>query len=152
MIDFTPLAVARRLVGCREVPGAVNNPAIVAMLQLDSSWAHDDEVPWCAAFANWCAWLAGFDRSTSLRARDWLSVGRPVDVPARGDVVVLSRGMRPQPGPEVADAPGHVGFVSDAERHLMISGNLGDRVQISHYDPEHVLGYRRIGPRHEGTT
>src|SRR5690606_39921274 len=52
-------------------------------------------------------------RTNSARARSWLRVGItvPIESATKGwDIVVLKRGQGPQPGPEIINAPGHVGF------------------------------------------
>ena len=144
---------AERFIGMKEVPGSDLNPAILAMLQLDQSWPKDDEVPWCSAFANYIAWLLRLPRSKSLRARSWLHVGVPVavaDARVGFDVVVLKRGGADQPGADVLDAPGHVGFFSGlvASGSLcavaVLGGNQSDSVNVSMYESERVLGVRRL--------
>jgi len=142
----TPYGIAERYIGIREVPGSSVNPMIMKMLNLDQTWPDDDEVPWCSAFINWIHWILRLPRSKSLRARSWLQVGTPVFTPRRGDIVILSRGGGDQPGPEVIDAPGHVGFVSSVTPSVVyvLGGNQSDSVCISAYDARRVLGYRRI--------
>ncbi len=149
---LAPFSIARRFVGMKELAGAAHNPQIVAMLKLDHEPADSDEIPWCSGFANYCAWLAGYQRSKSLRARSWLRVGAPVDNPAdirAGDVVVLMRGGGRQPGPDVIAAPGHVGFVAEAPgasaaRIRVLGGNQGDRVSVKSFPTSRVLGVRRL--------
>lgn len=144
-------AVAQKFLGVEEVAGPVANPAVLAMLKLDNKWPEDDAVPWCSAFVNYIAWLLGLPRTKSLRARSWLLVGTPVDVDAAVpgfDVVILKRGTGPQPGPEVIEAQGHVGFfagVDDAKVYIL-GGNQGDSVSIQGYPKSQVLGVRRLIP------
>ena len=68
------------------------------------------------------------------------------------DVVILSRGDGLQPGPEVLDAPGHVGFFAGFVpapdgRHLVqvLAGNQGNQVSIQNFPAERILGIRRVG-------
>ena len=140
--------IAMKFIGIEEVPGATANPMILAMLKLDGDWPQDDSVPWCAAFVNYIAWLCDLERSTSLRARSWLRVGVKVDLEAAvpGDVVILMRGKGDQPGPEVIEAPGHVGFYMDrTDTHIgLLGGNQSDTVKVSQYPVERLLGVRRI--------
>lgn len=121
---------------------------VLSMLRLDNSWPEEDAVPWCSAFANYVAWLLRLPRSKSLRARSWLLVGQSVEeAPEVGfDVVILKRGGGDQPGPEVIEAQGHVGFYAGREngRVLVLGGNQGDEVNIRAYDPDRVLGIRRL--------
>ena len=145
----TAFTIAQRFVGMKEVSGAASNPMILAMLRLDNSWPTGDEVPWCSAFVNYVAWLLRLPRSKDLRARSWLRVGVPVmlreSAPAY-DVVILKRGTGTQPGPDVLDAPGHVGFYGGVEGGsvLILGGNQGDSVSLEAFNVEDVLGARRL--------
>jgi uncharacterized protein (TIGR02594 family) len=140
--------LAQRFVGIKEVGGQVDNPMILAMLTLDMSWPENDEVPWCSAFANYICWLARLPRSKSLRARSWLTVGRgiPLDDAEPGDIIVLQRGAGQQPGPEVIEAPGHVGFYAGRFGDFIevLGGNQSDTVKVSRYPKSKLLGVRRL--------
>jgi uncharacterized protein (TIGR02594 family) len=144
---ITAFDLAQRFIGVKEAPGAANNPHVLAMLKLDASWVQGDDTPWCSAFANYVAWLLRLPRSKSLAARSWLQVGRPVPLQEAEpgfDVVVLKRGTAH--GPEVLQAPGHVGFFAGVEgdRVLVLGGNQGDAVSIAPYKTADVLGVRRL--------
>lgn len=155
MMEVTAFSIAERFVGLEEVPGAVSNPAILAMLQLDNRWPQDDEIAWCSAFVNYVAWLLRLPRSKSLAARSWLGVGKVVplsnnelfsDGPKVGyDVVVLRRGVN-SPGPEVLQAPGHVGFFAGYSPGVVhiLGGNQGDSVNVSSFSVDRILGVRRL--------
>lgn len=140
--------LAQRYVGTKEVGGSVDNPSIMAMLKLDNNWPQNDEVPWCSAFANHICWLARAPRSKDLRARSWLTVGKGVnlDDAGIGDIVILKRGSGNQPGPEVIDAPGHVGFYAGrfGEFVEVLGGNQSDTVKVSRYPVKRLLGVRRL--------
>lgn len=150
MIVTSAYAVAKTYLGTEEVEGQDSNAAIVAMLREIAPWASGDEVPWCAAFVAHVARLLGLPRSKSLRARSWLAIGRPValtEAEVHGeDVVILKRGRGKQPGPEVIDAPGHVGFFAGhtpGEVHVL-GGNQSDAVTVQRYPSADVLGVRRL--------
>jgi uncharacterized protein (TIGR02594 family) len=145
----TAFRIAQRFVGMKEVNGLTANPMILAMLRLDAKWPEDDEVPWCSAFVNYVAWLLRLPRSKSLRARSWLKVGNAVhldDARPGFDVVILWRGKEPQPGPQVIDAPGHVGFYAGRtdDEVFLLGGNQGDEVRVSPYSTRRILGIRRL--------
>jgi uncharacterized protein (TIGR02594 family) len=148
-IELTAYDLAMRFVGMREVPGTGSNPAVLAMLKLDQTWPEGDEVAWCSGFANYICWLLRLPRSKSLRARSWLGVGASValhEAEAGFDVAILSRGEN-APGPEVLDAPGHVGFFSGWEQNqriLLLGGNQGDSVNVAPFDATRLLGIRRL--------
>ena len=148
-MNITAYDLAQRFSGIKEVGGEVSNPSILAMLRLDAKWPKGDEVPWCSAFANYVAWLLRLPRSKSLRARSWLTVGTPVseeDAKPGFDVVILKRGTGKQPGPEVINAPGHVGFFAGWDRGtvILLGGNQGDSVKLSRYAKGRILGIRRL--------
>lgn len=148
-VELTAYELAQRFIGLEEAEGAASNPQVLAMLRLDSAWPSGDDVPWCSAFANYVAWLLRLPRSKSLAARSWLKVGVPVpleEARAGFDVVVLKRGGGAQPGPEVTNAPGHVGFFAglEGDRVLVLGGNQGDQVSVAPYPAANVLGVRRL--------
>ncbi len=143
--------IAQRYIGTTEVGGSVDNPLIVAMLKLDLDWGDHpvmDEIPWCSAWANWVCWHVRAPRSKSVRARSWLEVGRGInlDDAEPGDVIVLKRGSGPQPGPDVIDAPGHVGFYAGRTGGLIevLGGNQSDTVKVSRYPKSKLLAVRRL--------
>jgi len=148
-IEITAYDLARRFVGMTEVAGKVSNPQILAMLQLDQVWPEQDEVPWCSAFVNYITWLLRLPRSKSLGARSWLQVGIPInleDAELGFDVVILKRGGENQPGPDVINAPGHVGFFAggDKDTVFILGGNQSDSVNISRFFVQNILGIRRL--------
>lgn len=140
--------IAQRFVGIKEVGGGLDNPQIMAMLKLDNGWPEHDEVPWCSAFANHICWLLRLPRSKNLRARSWLQVGRGIalDKAEHGDIIVLKRGRGDQPGPEVLEAPGHVGFYAGrfGEFIEVLGGNQSDTVKVSRYPASRLLGVRKL--------
>lgn len=62
------------------------------------------------------------------------------------DVVIMKRGKGIQPGPQVTDAPGHVGFYAGRDGDLIsvLGGNQSDRVGLASYSVDSVLGIRRL--------
>lgn len=148
-IEISAYEIAQRFVGIKEVSGSTANPQILAMLRLDQKWPGDDSVPWCSGFVNYVAWLLRLPRSKSLRARSWLTVGEVVSLEhaeAGFDLVIFKRGSGHQPGPDVIDAPGHVGFYAgiDGSKILVLGGNQSDSVSISRYPKSRLLGVRRL--------
>jgi uncharacterized protein (TIGR02594 family) len=140
--------LAQRFAGIKEFGGDLDNPQIMAMLKLDKDWPSNDEVPWCSAFTNYICWLARLPRSKDLRARSWLTIGRgiPLEQAEHGDIVVIKRGRGEQPGPEVIDAPGHVGFYAGMFAGFIeiLGGNQSDTVKISRYPVDRLLGVRKL--------
>lgn len=148
-IHTTPFDLATRFIGIKEVPGTAANQQILSMLNLDNKWPKDDSVPWCSAFINYIAWLLSLQRTKSLMARSWLECGMPVEPEKAAigfDIVVLKRGSGNQPGPEVINAPGHVGFFAGYHGVYvnLLSGNTHDTVGFSSYQKQNILGIRRL--------
>lgn len=148
---FTLFDLATRLLGEREIPGALDNGFI--------RWCHGlcggmapDELAWCSSFLNGVAHLRGCPRSRSKLARSWMVVGtrlRDRREAVRGwDVMVLTRGDGPQPGVESVTAPGHVGLFSrwldGGARVELLGGNQGDRVSLAPFNAERILVVQRL--------
>ena len=148
-MEISAFDLAERFIGISEVEGSTHNPQILAMLRLDQAWPEGDEVPWCSAFINYIAWLLRLPRSKNLRARSWLQIGRAIAIQEAApgfDVVVIKRGGGNQPGPEVIEAPGHVGlFAGMSEDFIwMLGGNQSNSVNISPFKMDRLLGVRRL--------
>ena len=148
-IELTAFDLAQRFIGIKEVPGSKDSYQVMAFLTLDNSWPGHDEIAWCSAFINYICWELRLPRSKSLAARSWLGIGRAIDLSeaeAGFDVVVLKRGGEGEPGPEVLDAPGHVGFFAgrEGDNILLLAGNQSNAVNISHFPVAQILGIRRI--------
>ncbi len=129
------LTLARGFIGTREIKGPAHNPVITGWLAKLGAWWRDDETPWCGVFV-----AQVFDQIGMviprhwMRARDWLTWGRPLVSPILGCVVVFKR-----------DGGGHVGFCvgQTPTGYLMIlGGNQGDEVNLRAFSRGRVLGYR----------
>ena len=146
--EVTAYAIAERFIGIKEVAGTVNNPQVMAMLRLDATWPQNDEVAWCSAFVNYCAWLLRLPRSKNLAARSWLTVGRPISleqaVPGF-DVVIQTRSGATR-DPSVLQAPGHVGWFGGLEASWVhiLGGNQHNGVNVSPYKRAENIGVRRL--------
>ncbi len=152
-MDITLLSHGMRYVGISELAGKKNHPLIswwISLCNFDLDAA--DEIPWCSAFVNGMAWDLRLPRSNSLAARSWLAIGQaisPENIVVGFDVVILKRGLDPQPGPEVTSgAPGHVGIFAGmggvATTINVLAGNQGNRVSVQSFPTSRVLGIRRL--------
>lgn len=130
------LEIARAELGVAEVPGAGDNPRIVAYHATTGGGKEPDSVPWCSSFVNFCVEQAGLKGTDSKAARSWMTWGRVTTDFFPGCIVVLERGAAPQ---------GHVGFFVGTEsgRLRLLGGNQGDRVSIASFDPQLVLAIRQ---------
>ncbi len=148
-MNITLYDIALRYMGIKEVVGSVDSPIVMSMLKLDSAWPSHDEVPWCSGAMNWWAWHLRLPRSKDLRARSWLQVGIPIDLSIATpgwDVVIFKRGGPGQPGPDVIDAPGHVGMYGGVQGSKIwtLGGNQDNQVKLSLYPKGRLLGVRRL--------
>lgn len=131
---------ASQFIDTQEMPGDIDNPLIVAMLQsCDRSVTHD-EVPWCSAFVNFICMCMNVPRSKSLAAKSWLKVGIVTTYPVIGrSIVILNRGSN--------SAQGHVGFFagfgSNDEIHIL-GGNQSNRVCVEPFRVTDIVGYRDL--------
>lgn len=146
--------IAQRFLGVEEFDGSEHHPLIQWGFMLCGMGTNTpDEVPWCSAFAQIPAYLLRLPRSKSAAARSWLQVGFPTDIRAAKigfDVVVLKRGQGAQPGPEILNAPGHVGYFAGwedngaATKVRILGGNQSNEVNVTAFPMEQVLGVRRL--------
>ena len=151
------LAVARALIGTREVPGVPNSATIMgwaARLGVGVLGAayNADSVPWCGLFAAWCVKQAGFaPPGIALRAKSWASWGTPLtaDQLAPGAVLVFER-----------EGGGHVGFyvAEDAAYSHVLGGNQSDAVNVMRIGKSRCVARRwpagvpRTGARQSAAT
>jgi uncharacterized protein (TIGR02594 family) len=149
-LEITAFEVAQRYIGLKEITGPKHHPFIQWCFSLCSfSLETPDEVPWCSACAQHPAWELRLPRSKSAAARSWLQVGRsiPLDEAECGfDVVILKRGGENEPGPDVIDAKGHVGWFSAVEGNtvLVLGGNQSNAVSLERFPISRILGVRRL--------
>lgn len=128
----------------RETRGAEATPAILEYFRdVGRREIASDEVPWCAAFAGSVLVRSGLPRDALpppdkvLLARSFLTVGRAIDKPRYGALVVLRRDAA---GPHA----GHVGFVigSTGAKLMVLGGNQANSVSVEMYRSDEVIGYR----------
>lgn len=132
------METAVKELGQREVVGEKDNPRIIEYLQTIFDGQLHDEIPWCAAFANWVLKQSGFKGTGSGLARSFLNYGTVVDSPEYGDLVIFWRESKD-------GTKGHVGFyVSDGIFTVQVlGGNQQNQVNLSNYPVSQILGYRR---------
>lgn len=127
--------------GIKEVSGSKDNPEVLKYFDevgFDGK-ALKDETAWCSAFVNYCCKKAGKEYSGRLNARSWMTVGKQVEIPQRGDIVIFWR--------ESKDSwKGHVGFyVTERKGWIyVLGGNQGNMVKVSAYPKSRLLQYRRV--------
>jgi uncharacterized protein (TIGR02594 family) len=134
------LAVARKYIGQKEIPGPRHNSFILKLWRRIKRPYIEDETPWCAAFVGYCIEACGLHLTStrSEAARSYQDWGVRIDRPIPGCVVVFWRG-------NPRGFSGHVGFVTGVTRegHLIVlGGNQGDEVSEKAFTRDRVLSYR----------
>lgn len=140
---MTWLAIARRYIGVKEIPGPKSDPTILGWVRAlggsIASWVTTDATPWCATFANAVLQQAGLPMSAKsgsadlLRAKSFLAYGTALSEPALGCIVVFDR-----------TGGGHVGFYTGETLKAIrcLAGNQGDAVSEAFLSRDRVLAYR----------
>jgi len=135
---------AMDLYGLEEIPGPENNPVIMQMFRdLGHDWVQGDETGWCACLINWLAWSLRLEHTNSLLARDFLSIGNNIQIPKRGHLAIFWR-------TDPYSQWGHVGlFVrKDSDLIYVLGGNQDNKIKISPYKADRLLGYRELRPEY----
>ena len=148
----SPYDFAQRLRNeIEEMPGDRDHPFIQWCLMSCPGFNDEshDEIPWCSAFMNRLALIYRVSASNSARARSWLRVGTVIALEAAWpgfDIIILKRGGADQPGPEVLNAQGHVGFYAGREKDVVyvLGGNQSNNVTLAPFPGKRILGVRRL--------
>jgi uncharacterized protein (TIGR02594 family) len=130
------MTLAEAELGTKEIPGARHNPRVVDYFHR-AGWKSitDDETAWCAAFVSAILRDAGVLSPMTVRARDFLKYGSPLDRPVYGCIVVTSRGNIPHQG--------HVNFFlglsKDGQHFLGLGGNQSNSVSEAWFPVSSIL-------------
>jgi uncharacterized protein (TIGR02594 family) len=137
------LQEAFSVLGLSEIAGGRHEKRILAMYRAAGHEIAADEVPWCAAFVNWCLSQAGIDGTGSLMARSFVKYGKGLhrtDPIPRGAIAIWPRGKPPS---------GHVNLVlqDDGAYVWCIGGNqskagTAGAVTIGKYAKGQAVAYR----------
>lgn len=107
----TPLQIAQSQIGNGEE--VKNNCGKQVRMYLNGQ----EGLPWCAGFVSYCLKMGGKNVRYTLRARDFLTLGKIVKNPKKGDLVVFSR-----------QGGGHIGIIEEVlnNKIITIEGNVGE--------------------------
>ena len=136
------ITIALSQYGVTEALGKAHNKTILNYFkEIGLQWVKTDETAWCSAFVNWVAIKSEKKRSGLLTARSWMKVGKEVETPNLGDVVVFWRERK-------SSWKGHVGFFigysQDKKTIYCLGGNQNNQVNIKGYPSYRVLGFRTL--------
>jgi uncharacterized protein (TIGR02594 family) len=122
--------------GVEETPGHEATPRIADYLATVKQ-SPDDEIPWCAAFINWCLQRAGIKGTGRANARSYQEWGFKSDSPGVGDILVMPRGAN--------SWQGHVAFyVQEMGTNILtIGGNQSNKVCFAIVPKTSILNYRK---------
>jgi uncharacterized protein (TIGR02594 family) len=120
----------------KEIPGADNNPRIVAMAATCTLKARDDETPWCSEAVNTWITEAGYEGTNSAAAVSWADWGHELEEGTLGCVVVICNSAGQH----------HVGLYlgEDNDGVFVWGGNQSNRVCVAHFPWEYVTNFRMI--------
>jgi uncharacterized protein (TIGR02594 family) len=136
--DHPMIRTAVGLYGTTEILGVKNNPKIVEFFHATGHRnINDDETHWCSAFIMYCAKMNGLSYPKNAVARSWMKVGKKVEQPRVGDLVVFGWGQ---------SYHGHVViYLGETEGMIIgLGGNQDDEVNVTLFSKESILGYRRL--------
>ncbi|WP_420023753.1 TIGR02594 family protein [Cereibacter azotoformans] len=136
--ELSWMAVARGLLGLREIKGASHEARIVQMFaDAGHAWVKDDETAWCAAFVGAVLKRAGLVNTGSLAARSYEGWGQKLPAPIYGCVGVKKRAGG-------ASWQGHLGFVvgASASTIYLLGGNQGDAVSVAGFPRGEFTAFR----------
>lgn len=129
--------------GISEIPGNKHNKDVLSFFKLtDNKKLRSDEVAWCSVFMAVCAKNAGLNYTNSPLARSWLNIGEAIEHPEPGDIVIFWREQKDSYQGHVA-----IWLGETEEGTVCLGGNQDDSVCIRVYDPNMILGYRRLSNR-----
>ena len=142
------IKIAAGELGVQEIKGADHEKRILEYSS-DSGIKHvkDDETAWCSIFVNWCCFKAGLQRTNSAMARSWESVGKPVEDPKPGDIVIF---WRDKPNSWKGHVGIFIGFSKNRSVVFCLGGNQKNAVSIQGYAADKVVGYRRLTQQQMG--
>lgn len=135
------LEIALTQYGIKEITGTNNNKKVVSYFQeIGFKQINEDETPWCSAFINWCAMIAGYERTNKLTARSWLDIGKKIELDSAqlGDILIFKRGTQSWQ----AHVTIYINRVNDDLYGL--GGNQNNMVNIQPYDKKNLIGIRRL--------
>ena len=139
------ITIAIQELGIQEIEGSDSNPRILKYAEEAGFPDYtDDDIAWCSLFMNWVAHKGRMKKSGKLNARSWLNsnLGLTVDEkPEPGDIVIY---WRESPRSWKGHVGIFLGYSKDLTRIYTLGGNQNNRVSISAYTANRLLGFRRL--------
>lgn len=139
-VKLNIVKTALSMIGQRAILGPQNNEKLMSFFNRSGKIViTNDDTPWCSAFLKAVLLEVGLVNFATLAARSWLSVGKEINKPELGDIVIFWR-ESPQ------SWKGHVGiYVAENDSNIyVLGGNQANEVNISQFPKKQVLGFRDI--------
>ena len=129
------LIIALGELGQKEAPGDEDNPRISEYLKT-VGMGGSDEIPWCAAYVNWCLVNSKVEGTGKPNAKSFNNWGFDIQAPRPGAITVFHRGSQAWQG--------HVGFFLDQTTSYvyLLGGNQENKVCLRPYSKSRLVGYR----------
>lgn len=139
------LEIAEKEIGVCEKKGG-ESARIIEYHSATSLKAKEDEIPWCAAFVNWCLVQSDIAGTNSAAAKSFLDWGQHLEAPKEGCICVVQQRQAGRDQATGSTSGFHVAFwlgESDG-RVKLLGGNQSDSVKISTFGLQSykIAGYR----------
>lgn len=142
---FKWLEVAEGEIGQHEIIGG-ENKRILEYFTATTYHAKEDEIPWCAAFINWCLKQSNIVGTNSAAAASFINWGVALTKPVEGCIVVIRQKFKGNDKSTGSSSGNHVALFQKIEnnRIFLLGGNQSNSVKVSSFglDNYEVLVYR----------
>jgi uncharacterized protein (TIGR02594 family) len=133
---------ALKYYGVEEVAGEKSNAFITSFFkETGNQKIASDNNAWCSVFVGYCAKKTGYVSFAKANAKSWLKVGKEINEPQPGDIVVF---WRETPLSWKGHVAIYIGKDALTGNIICLGGNQNDKVCLSLFSRSNVLGYRRL--------
>lgn len=133
---------ALELYGLKESENGSISPELEALFNASSLSSYTSKTSWCGVYIEHvCKKFNLPIPKNPYMARSWLNVGKETSKPKIGDIVVF---WREDPKSWTGHVSLFVNYSKDKQFIYCLGGNQSDRVQISKYKAEQLLGFRDL--------
>ena len=133
---------ALKYYGVEEIEGEKSNALITSFFkETGNQKIASDNNAWCSVFVGYCAKKTGYVSFAKANAKSWLNVGKVINEPQPGDIVVF---WRETPSSWKGHVAIYIGKDALTGNIICLGGNQDDKVCLSLFNTSNVLGYRRL--------
>lgn len=136
------ISEALKYYGVEEIAGVQSNEYITSFFkETGNQKIASDNNAWCSVFVGYCAKKTGYVTFAKANAKSWLKVGKEINEPQPGDIVVF---WRETPTSWKGHVAIYIGKDTLTGNIICLGGNQNDKVCLSLFNTANVLGYRRL--------